>query len=260
MRCGPCGAPVRLIHGRRVPVLRGSGTRGTSIGCTWPVCRSNAQAHRAESPKVRGASGKKMTIFGSSNWTGPSSNSQDRHNFFTNEEMVLRLVLSVSLSASGIHRRRTFRLFPLGPEEPVYQLPANNATGQPTTITLRWEGGRWAHKYDIYFGTSSNPPLLVENASTDQSGAVPGQPRLNTGSVDDGIVETFNLPITLQPGTTYFWRIVGKTMANISANGPTWSFTTSGTAPIRLRRLHQRLHRPQHPRQPQRRVLARVAE
>src|SRR6185503_8098143 len=117
------------------------------------------------------------------------------------------------------------------PADPTNLSPANSAVGQPTTITLSWEGGPWSHKYDIYFGTSPNPPLLVADASTDQSGAQPGQPRLNTGSVDDGVVETFTLPLTLQGGTTYYWRIVGKTMANISANGPTWTFTTSGTSP-----------------------------
>src|SRR5687767_9645522 len=37
--------------------------------------------------------------------------------------------------------------------------------------------------------------------------------------------------MTLNPGTTYFWRIVGKTMADKTANGPLWSFTTSGSAP-----------------------------
>src|SRR4029078_12926590 len=33
--------------------------------------------------------------------------------------------------------------------------------------------------------------------------------------------------------TTYYWRVVGKTMANVSASGPTWSFVTAGseTAP-----------------------------
>ena len=119
-----------------------------------------------------------MTIFGSSNWTGPSSNSQDRHNYFTTKKWFFDWFVS-QFERKWNSSTENVPFVPLGPEEPVYQLPANNATGQPTTITLRWEGGRWAHKYDIYFGTSSNPPLLVQNASTDQSGAVPGQPRLN---------------------------------------------------------------------------------
>jgi hypothetical protein len=34
----------------------------------------------------------------------------------------------------------------------------------------------------------------------------------------------------LQPGTTYYWKIVSKTMANKTKTGPTWSFTTGGIA------------------------------
>lgn len=39
------------------------------------------------------------------------------------------------------------------------------------------------------------------------------------------------MPLTLQPGTTYYWRIVSKTMADRTAPSPAWSFTTTGTAP-----------------------------
>ena len=118
---------------------------------------------------------------------------------------------------------------PLPPNQASNLSPLNASTAQPTTVTLQWEGGPWAHKYDIYFGTSPNPPLLVANATTIQSGAQAGEPLLNTGSVDDGVMETYKIPTTLQTGTTYFWRIVSKTMANQTANGPTWSFTTQGT-------------------------------
>jgi hypothetical protein len=174
--------------------------------------------------------GKGMTIFGSSNWTGPSSNSQAEHNYFTTKPLFFNwFVNQFERKWNSATENQPF--VPLGPDNPSYIEPANAAIGQPTTLTLRWEGGRWAHQYDIYLGTSPNPPLLIANASTDQSGAQPGQPRLNTGSVDDGVVETITLPITLAPGTQYFWRIVGKTMANISATGPTWSFTTAGSEP-----------------------------
>ena len=175
--------------------------------------------------------GKGMTIFGSSNWTGPSSNSQEEHNYFTTKPFFFTwFVEQFERKWNSATENEPF--VPLGPDEPNYEFPSNASVAQPTTIQLRWEGGRWAHKYDIYFGTSPNPPLLIANASTDQSGAVSGQPRLDTGSVDDGVLERITLPITLSPGTTYFWRIVGKTMANISASGPTWSFTTTGSVAV----------------------------
>src|SRR5215208_4182443 len=166
--------------------------------------------------------GKGMTIFGSSNWTGPSSNSQQEHNYFTTKPYFFTWFVD-QFERKWNSATENVPFVPLGPDEPNYLSPANGAVAQPTTLTLRWEGGRWAHKYDIYFGTTPNPPLLAADASTDQSGALPGQPRLNTGSVDDGVTESYTLPITLSPGTTYFWRVVGKTMANISAGGQTWS-------------------------------------
>src|SRR6185369_1032616 len=118
---------------------------------------------------------------------------------------------------------------PLPPTTPSYMSPANSAIAQPTTLTLQWEGGPWSHKYDIYFGTSPSPPLYLADVSTIQSGAQPGQPLLDTGSVDDGQPESYTIPLTLQQGTTYYWRIVGKTMANQTATGPTWSFVTAGS-------------------------------
>ena len=84
-------------------------------------------------------------------------------------------------------------------------------------MALTFEGGPWAHKFDIYFGTNPNPPLIA----TDQF----------LGRVDDGVIERYTLQQTLTPGTTYYWRIVSKTMANITATGPVWRFTTAGTPP-----------------------------
>ncbi len=172
--------------------------------------------------------GRGLTIFGSSNWTGPSSNSQLEHNYFTTKPWFFQwFVDQFERKWNSTTENEPF--VPLPPGQPANLFPVNASIAQPTTITLQWEGGPWAHNYDIYFGTSSNPPLLVANASTTQSGAQAGQPLLQTGSPDDGVNETYKLEITLQPGTTYFWRIVSKTMANQTANGQVWSFTTAGT-------------------------------
>jgi hypothetical protein len=38
-------------------------------------------------------------------------------------------------------------------------------------------------------------------------------------------VHSFSLP-PLSAGTTYYWKIVSKTMANKTATGPIWSFGT----------------------------------
>jgi hypothetical protein len=159
--------------------------------------------------------GQGLTIFGSSNWTSPSSNSQEEHNYFTHKPSFYQW-FSNHFDRKWNATNEYGPFVPLPPAEPTNLSPANGATGQSTTATLTWEGGYWAHKYDIYFGANPNPPLIATDWTT--------------GSIYDGFSESYNLP-TLTPGTTYYWRIVGKTMANLTANGPTWSFTTSGTPP-----------------------------
>ena len=226
------GIPVRLIH--EPDEYRNPARQWDS----WNIDRMFMAGVQIKMRKHLGLNhqksvilyGKGMTIFSSSNWTGPSSNSQQEHNYFTTKPWFTQWFID-QFERKWNSATENEPFVPKGPEEPANQLPVNNATGQSTTLTLKWEGGRWAHKYDIYFGTSPTPPLLIQDASTDQSGALPNQPHLDTGSVDDGVPETFTLPMTLNPGTTYFWRIVGKTMANLSASGPTWTFTTSGSAP-----------------------------
>lgn len=224
------GIPVRLIH--EPNEYRNPERQWDS----WNVDRLHMAGVQIKMRKHLGLNHQKsvllyskgMTIFGSSNWTGPSSNLQLEHNYFTTKSWFFQwFVQQFERKWNSTTENGPF--VPLPPNAPVNLSPINSATAQPTSITLQWEGGPWAHKYDIYFGTSSNPPLLVANASTVQSGAVSGQPLLNTGSVDNGVVESFKIATTLQPGTTYFWRVVGKTMANQTANGPTWSFTTQGT-------------------------------
>ena len=83
-------------------------------------------------------------------------------------------------------------------------------------MTIRWEGGWWAHKYDIYFGTTSAPPLVVQDYAP--------------GSATAGVVSTKeSYTFTgLQSGVTYYWRVRSKTMADKAVQGATYSFTTSG--------------------------------
>jgi phosphatidylserine/phosphatidylglycerophosphate/cardiolipin synthase-like enzyme len=223
------GVPVRLIH--EPDEYRNPARQWDS----WNVDRLYMAGVQIKMRKHLGLNhqksvllyGRGLTIFGSSNWTGPSSNSQLEHNYFTTKTWFFQwFVNQFERKWNSTTENQPF--VPLPPTAPANLFPANAATAQPTTVTLQWEGGPWAHKYDIYLGTSQNPPLLVENASTTQSGAQPGQPLLDSGSPDDGVSESYKIQTTLQPGTTYFWRVVSKTMANQTANGPTWSFTTQG--------------------------------
>ena len=170
-----------------------------------------------------------MSIFGSSNWTSPSTESQREHNMFTTlpwmwqylETLFDRKWNNKQLSPQGTPYVETQPFTPQPPDHPTYNLPANGAVNVPTTgVSLSFDAGLWAHLYDIYFGTIPNPPLLE---STKRLG-----PSQWTGDY-----RYYALP-TLQPGTRYYWRIVSKTMAHIEADGPVWSFTTAGTAPNNL--------------------------
>ncbi len=166
--------------------------------------------------------GQGMTIFGSSNWTSPSAVSQHEHNYFTKNTSIFNWFVSQFErkwnNTNPIGAVETKPFTPLPPDKPAYASPANGATGVATSgVVLKWNAGPWAHVYDIYFGTAPNPPLLAGSQNLGPS-QTPTDYR------------KFSLP-TLAAGTTYYWRIVSKTMANLTAGGPTWSFTTTGTTP-----------------------------
>lgn len=159
--------------------------------------------------------GQQMTIFGSSNWTTPSARSQLEHNIFSKD-------FSFYLFFSDLFERKwsnlagkaeTISFVPQPPDTPVYVSPARDATRQPITVTLKWKAGYWAHKYDIYFGTTATPPRIVANKELGPS-------------TSSGDYKSFTVS-NLKRGVTYYWKIVSKTMANKSKTGVVWSFTTS---------------------------------
>ena len=190
-----------------------------------------------------------MAIFGSSNWTSSSSDIQREHNYFTSktwfvdwfQAQFLRKWDNTRVDGTALTPGQYVGYAPGLPDTPVNVSPANAAVGVASSVTLKWEGGWWAHKYDIYFGTTNPPPLVAQNF-------MPGSATAGVASSK----ESFNpcvppapfasvCPTGLAPGTTYYWRIRGKTMIgdgggpfNAPArglNGPLWSFTTSGSVP-----------------------------
>jgi hypothetical protein len=170
-------------------------------------------------------------IFGSSNWTSASANRQDEHNYFYRPGTGPQKLWFFQFFADQFEDKFTrdtlgnyedFKplspdpFFATQPPQAFYVSPGNGASGVSTSPTLTWEGGPWAHLYDIYLGTSPSALARV------------GAENLQLGSPDDGRRETVALT-NLQPGTTYFWSIVSKTWALKSRTGPVWSFTTAGT-------------------------------
>ncbi len=92
------------------------------------------------------------------------------------------------------------------PGVPTNPSPSNGATGVTLTPTLSWTGGSAATSYDVYFGTSSSPPLVVTNT---------------TG--------TSYAPGTLDSDTTYYWQIVAQTSSG-PISSAIWSFTAGSPA------------------------------
>lgn len=89
---------------------------------------------------------------------------------------------------------------------PANPNPPNGATNVSMPVTLSWDAVPTATGYDVYFGTTNNPPLLGRTA-------------------------TNQMPVTTSEGTLYFWRVVAIGPNNTTAGGPLWQFTTSSTTP-----------------------------
>ena len=86
--------------------------------------------------------------------------------------------------------------------------PTNGATAVSTTFDLGWVPLGVASSYDLYFGTSQPPPLLI-----------------------GGLDRTTQTVTSLVPGTTYFWRVVAKGPCDPNGvTSDTVSFTTRSCA------------------------------
>ena len=101
------------------------------------------------------------------------------------------------------------------PNIPSNPSPANGATEQSVNVDLFWTGSDSdagdTLTYDLYFGSSANPPLLSGNQST----------------------TTYD-PGTLSKSSTYYWKVVAKDNNGAFTFGPVWRFETShwGTAQL----------------------------
>ena len=81
---------------------------------------------------------------------------------------------------------------------------ANLATS--TSTTLAWGASSGATSYDVYFGTSINPPLLGNQTGTSAG-------------------------VTVAAGSTYFWRVVAKNSCSqvLAPASGTWAFNVGGS-------------------------------
>jgi len=99
-----------------------------------------------------------------------------------------------------------FELINNPPEKPSSPYPANGAINVSITTTLSWQCSDMdndALTYDVYFGTSSNPPKVANGISTN----------------------SYN-PGTLQYSTTYYWKVVVWDEHGAKNESEIWHFTT----------------------------------
>ena len=171
--------------------------------------------------------------FGSGNWTDSSAYGQDEHLLFTKEPwMVAWFIAQFNRkwnnekidgtpiphpSVNGVvSPYPMFKEFVPGvPEKPISLSPAQGAVNVPHTMTLRWEGGNYAYKYDIYLDV--NPQFthaIVVNY-------MPGKASMGVVSTK----ESYSF-YNLLPNKTYYWKIESKTMADVVRSGPVRYFTT----------------------------------
>jgi len=101
------------------------------------------------------------------------------------------------------------------PATPLAYLPLNLATSVTLTTTsgsyVRWYAAARATSYDVYFGTSSNPPKIAT--------VVP------PAGMSAYVAGTMFQSVTRASKTTYYWRVVAKNSAG-SRSSATWKFTT----------------------------------
>lgn len=87
---------------------------------------------------------------------------------------------------------------------PVLVAPADEANNAPRNTKLIWDSSIGATSYDVYFGTSSTPPMVTN------------------------VTGTTYTPAALSYDTTYYWKIVAKNGSTSTPSG-VFSFHTAAT-------------------------------
>ena len=114
------------------------------------------------------------------------------------------VAVNLTISPAGVN---------IPPNEPSNPSPPDGATGVSTSVVLSWTGGDPnvgdTVTYDVYFGTSSEPPL-VSDAQSDV---------------------TYS-PGILSNNTQYYWKVIATDSQGASIDSPMWDFTTTTEAAI----------------------------
>jgi phospholipase D-like protein/VCBS repeat protein len=102
------------------------------------------------------------------------------------------------------------------------ELSSPASANVPINTRLEWKRAFWAVAYDVYLGPSPSNMSLVGRVNADLTETPPE-------------TYSFVLPQPLQPGTTFYWRIVSRTFATdvspgFMASSELRAFTTAGNS------------------------------
>lgn len=125
---------------------------------------------------------------------GTNYNNNNYYGFSNHTDVTYRPYLSITYAASTPPSCATL----IGP------IDASTENGNMRDLV--WNEVAGATSYDVYFGTSSNPPSV----SSGQTGT------------------SYTINDCLAPNTTYYWKVVPKNVNGEATGCPTWSFTTDG--------------------------------
>ncbi|MBI5058250.1 trypsin-like peptidase domain-containing protein [candidate division KSB1 bacterium] len=95
-------------------------------------------------------------------------------------------------------------VFPPLPPQAAQPDPADQATAVPVNVVVSWSAGAgYTETFDVYFGTTNPPPLVLTNTP----------------------IQSYDPPGELPFFTSHFWRIDSRNASGVTP-GTVWRFTT----------------------------------
>ena len=130
-----------------------------------------------------------------------------RDQFGTGNKFITPMIANGKVYVGTISGVGVFGLLGAGaPGSFALLSPANKAGGVAVSASVSWGSSSGATSYDVYFGTSSPPPLASNVTSLSYT------------------------PGTLSANTLYYWQVVARNASGSTASA-IWSFSTQGSVP-----------------------------
>jgi hypothetical protein len=140
-------------------------------------------------------------------WNGNEHGDEHGNTFGDILPHNLKVILVVYNNDTSYVDESESTLFPNNPPyEPINPYPSNESTAVDVNVDLSWMGGDPdldPVTYDIYFGSTTTPPLIIANQSST--------------TYDPGLLDI---------NSTYYWKIISWDTYNASTSSSLWHFTT----------------------------------